>query len=203
MNFMTRFSCTAIPLLRRSICRGPSTRPSGQIIHYTGYVDEEAGAPEQVNRAGIVVSGGSSAASLPLYRAALEAARIVTHKDWHILIGRGIDDVAFEALARAAPAHAKVERARPDFRRLLAARRIVDQPSRIQHLRRSSAIRSARHSGAIRAGPRNRAAPARRKPATERPRTDPARNAPDRPRTCGFGRLCVGRAAPIRIRAWR
>ena len=92
-----------------------------KIIHYTGYVDEEAAAPEQVDRAGIVVSGGSSAASLPLYRAALEAARIVAHKNWHILIGRGIDDVAFETLSRAAPAHAKVERARPDFRRLLAA----------------------------------------------------------------------------------
>ena len=44
------------------------------LIRYTGYVDENEGSASEGARNGIVVSGGSSAASLPLYRTALGAA---------------------------------------------------------------------------------------------------------------------------------
>lgn len=68
----------------------------------------------------ILVSGGSSAASLPLYRAALAAASASELRPWHVLIGPAVDDATFAALQREAPPHATVERARPDFRNLMA-----------------------------------------------------------------------------------
>ena len=109
------------PALAPLNCRGPSTRAFRANHPLHRLCGRGSRRRNRWTAQEFVVSGGSSAASLPLYRAALEAARIVAHKNWHILIGRGIDDVAFETLSRAAPAHAKVERARPDFRRLLAA----------------------------------------------------------------------------------
>lgn len=94
-----------------------SVRP---LIRYTGYVDENAEPLPPASRQGILVSGGSSAASLPLYRAALAAAREIQDKPWRFLIGRGVDEENFQALLREAPSHVVVERARPDFRALLA-----------------------------------------------------------------------------------
>jgi predicted glycosyltransferase len=90
------------------------------LIRYTGYVDENEGAVPEIRRHGIVVSGGSSAASLPLYRTAVAAARDTTDRPWRILVGRGVAENDFHALQQSAPAHAVVERARPDFRALLA-----------------------------------------------------------------------------------
>ena len=76
------------------------------LIRYTGYVDEnEAAIPESI-RQGIVVSGGSSAASLPLYRAALAAAHRIADRPWRILVGRGVPEADFQALREGAPAHA-------------------------------------------------------------------------------------------------
>jgi len=89
------------------------------MLHVTGYVDESPETVASGDRSGIVVSGGSSAASLPLYRAALEAARQIPLRPWHILVGRGIAEADVAALAREAPPHVTVERARPDFRALL------------------------------------------------------------------------------------
>jgi predicted glycosyltransferase len=90
------------------------------LIHYTGYVDENDSHVPEARRHGIVVSGGSSAASLPLYRAALAAAWEITDRPWRVLIGRGVAEADFLALLESAPAHAMVERARPDFRALLS-----------------------------------------------------------------------------------
>ncbi len=90
------------------------------LIRYTGYVDENPEPLEQEGREGILVSGGSSAASLPLYRAAVAAAREIADRPWRILIGRGVSEADFAALRDGAPPHVTVERARPDFRRLLA-----------------------------------------------------------------------------------
>ena len=89
------------------------------LIRYTGYVDESEEAVPAIELRGIVVSGGSSAASLPLYRAAIEASRTVTDRPWHVLVGRGVAEAEFAALQATAPAHVTVERARPDFRHLL------------------------------------------------------------------------------------
>ena len=90
------------------------------LLRYTGYVDESAAPLPDTSRRGIVVSGGSSAASLPLYRTALEASRNLNDRPWRILVGRGVSDSDFLSLLASAPGHVAVERARPDFRSLLA-----------------------------------------------------------------------------------
>ncbi|WP_058618124.1 glycosyltransferase [Methylobacterium indicum] len=90
-------------------------------LRYTGYVDEGEGvsAPGEP-RSGIVVSGGSSAAGLPLQEAAVAAAALAPSLSWRILVGRAVPEPAFATLREAAPPNAIVERARPDFRALLA-----------------------------------------------------------------------------------
>jgi predicted glycosyltransferase len=90
------------------------------LLRYTGYVDEGASPRRTSRRQGILVSGGSSAASLPLYRAALGAARRITRESWRILVGNGVPAAEFDALRAEAPDHVTVERARRDFRTLLA-----------------------------------------------------------------------------------
>ena len=91
-------------------------------LHYTGYVGPEGRAPVAggTDAPTVLVSGGSSAAALPLYRAALAAARLRPGRPWHVLVGLGVDEAAFDALRAEAPANALVERARKDFRNLLA-----------------------------------------------------------------------------------
>ncbi|MCP8939206.1 glycosyl transferase family 28 [Alsobacter sp. SYSU M60028] len=92
-------------------------------LAYTGYV-AEADMPRRDDGPGageIVVSGGGSAASLPLYDAALGAAALLgPERRWRVLVGHGVHQAAFDALAARAPAHVTVERARPDFRAVLA-----------------------------------------------------------------------------------
>lgn len=90
-------------------------------LRYTGYVDEGTAMKPAATRGGILVSGGSSAASLPLYRAALEAASSITEEPWRILVGRSVPEEDYASIQASAPAHATVERARPDFRHLLAS----------------------------------------------------------------------------------
>jgi predicted glycosyltransferase len=97
----------------------PMDEEIAPLLHYTGYVDEGGPAERPSGeRRVILVSGGSSAAALPLYEAALGAARVVP-KPWRILVGPGVPQEDFERLRRAAPGHAAIERARPDFRVLL------------------------------------------------------------------------------------
>ncbi|KAB1076601.1 glycosyl transferase family 28 [Methylobacterium soli] len=89
-------------------------------LHYTGYIDEGAiVATASAPRAGIVVSGGSSAAGLGLYRAAAEAARLRPEWGWRILVGQRLPEADFAALSQGLPP-GTVARARPDFRALLA-----------------------------------------------------------------------------------
>lgn len=90
-------------------------------LRYTGYVDAD---PRPAAAAGprdrtILVAGGSSAAALPLYRAAIGAARRLPERPVRLLVGHGVAAADFALLAAAAPANARVERARPDFRDLL------------------------------------------------------------------------------------
>lgn len=93
------------------------------LLHYTGYIDEDAPLSFDVSEKDggeIIVSGGGSASSLPLYQAAIEASAIITDHQWRILIGRSVDDAAFNNLQVSAPSHVIVERARSDFTSLLA-----------------------------------------------------------------------------------
>lgn len=89
-------------------------------LRLTGYIDEAAPTERAIIPHGrILVSGGGSAASLPLYRAAIGAAQALPHTQWHVLVGHGVSEADFSALVEAAPASMLVERARKDFRALL------------------------------------------------------------------------------------
>ncbi|WP_375461816.1 glycosyltransferase family protein [uncultured Enterovirga sp.] len=92
-------------------------------LTYTGYIGpdawSESEAPSPRDDETILVSGGSSAAALPLYRAALGAAAERGNLRWHILVGAGVDEAGHQDLVRRAPSNATVERSRSDFRDLL------------------------------------------------------------------------------------
>ncbi|AWN34569.1 glycosyltransferase [Methylobacterium radiodurans] len=88
-------------------------------LRYTGYVDEGGAVPEAAERAGILVSAGSSAAGLGMLAAAAEAARRRPDLGWRILVGHGVPEADFSALGAGLPP-GTVERARPDYRALLA-----------------------------------------------------------------------------------
>lgn len=88
-------------------------------LHPTGYIDEGESPATAAARGGVVVSGGSSAAGLALYRAAAEAARLWPAPGWRVLVGGGVGEEAFAALRDRAPPGVVV-RARPGFRAILA-----------------------------------------------------------------------------------
>jgi predicted glycosyltransferase len=93
------------------------------LLRYTGYIDDASAASDGAGADGcgaILVSGGGSAASLPLYRSAVAAAREIIDRPWRLLIGAGVGEADFAALRAEAPPHVTVERARPDFPALLA-----------------------------------------------------------------------------------
>lgn len=93
-------------------------------LFYTGYVQDAAAAvPTPAASTGeIVVSGGGSAASLPLMHAALAAAT-GDERSWRLLVGHGVDEKTFAELQASAPGNAVVERVRSDFAALLRGAR--------------------------------------------------------------------------------
>jgi predicted glycosyltransferase len=92
----------------------------GAPLLYTGYVDVDPAARAMPENREVLVSGGSSAAALPLYRAALQAARRRSDLSWRILVGRGVGEAEYAALEELRPPNVILERARPDFRELMA-----------------------------------------------------------------------------------
>ncbi len=87
---------------------------------YTGYLGDDPPGDSSVGAedcAGdVVVTGGGSAAALPLYRAALEAARgWPGGPRWRILVGYGVPEEDFRGLSALAAGSTIVERVRPDF----------------------------------------------------------------------------------------
>lgn len=113
----------------------PVTPAVAAKLIYTGYLVSSAQRPhpeeprsgiskDESSRAGdgtILVSGGGSAAALPLFEAMLAAAGLLPERRFHLLAGQGVAEAQFTALQAAAPANATVERARPDFPALLKA----------------------------------------------------------------------------------
>ncbi|WP_185985072.1 glycosyltransferase [Aureimonas mangrovi] len=109
---------------RDTIALEASWPASGRLLshlHYTGYVTDAA-LPDEVERGDeIIVSGGGGIAGLPLFAAALEASeRRENSATWRVLVGHGVPEPEFERLAARAHPRLIVERARRDFRRLLA-----------------------------------------------------------------------------------
>ena len=98
-------------------------------LRYTGYVVAEMPAPGADERAGegeVIVSTGGGAVAAPLIEAAL-GARALSPLDaatWRLLVGPNTPEAEFQDLAARAPAGFVVERARPDFRALLARARL-------------------------------------------------------------------------------
>ena len=92
-----------------------------QKLRYTGYLTglDERAAPLEPGE--IVVSAGGSAVGLPLFELAIATAILMGNRTrWRILGGQGIGAAEFADLQGRAPAHVRVERARPDFPALLA-----------------------------------------------------------------------------------
>jgi predicted glycosyltransferase len=90
-------------------------------LHYTGYLADAAAKAAAIESGEIIVSGGGSAAALPLFELCVAAAGLLgPARGWRILVGRGVSEAAFAGLQDCAPAHVIVEWARPDFPALLA-----------------------------------------------------------------------------------
>ncbi|WP_332698344.1 glycosyltransferase family protein [Bosea sp. (in: a-proteobacteria)] len=99
----------------------PVTPAIAERLTYTGYLAAPAAqAPALDDTGEILVSGGGSAAGLPLFRLALAGARLMPARRWRILAGQGVPEAEFAELARQAPGNSIVEHARPDFPALLA-----------------------------------------------------------------------------------
>ena len=107
----------AVVTLERSWPIDDGIRP---LLRPTGYVDGGAPVSAQEHVGDIVVSGGSSTGGIRLYRTAVAAAALVRDLHWRVLVGAGVDEAEFGAIAAAAPGHMRVERARADFRALLS-----------------------------------------------------------------------------------
>ena len=133
----TSSSSTATRTSCRSTPPGPSTTRVRPLLRYTGYVDEgERGRAGGRSARGIVVSGGSSAAALPLYRAAIAAARPIPDQPWRVLVGNGRRGGRLRATS-ARGARARRRRARAaGLSRPPRRRGRLGQPGGLQHRRR-------------------------------------------------------------------
>ncbi len=112
--------------LERSFSR---THEIASKLRYTGYVLDDAPLADPEDQAGegeVIVSIGGGAVGAPLVEAALAARARTPLKDaiWRVLIGPNMPEASFRAMAAGAPAGTLVERARPDFRALLARGRL-------------------------------------------------------------------------------
>lgn len=98
----------------------PVTPALAAKLRYTGYVAPPAPRPhpEDAGTGEILVSAGGGAVGDPIFHAALAAARLTPDLAWRLLVG-GHDLDRIAALRAEAPANAKVEPARPDFRQML------------------------------------------------------------------------------------
>ena len=109
-----------------------SFTPAAEIadkLRYTGYVTAGAPASSDTGTAPtgeVLVSTGGGAVAGPLIEAALEARPLTAVADvpWRLLIGHNLAEAEFRRFAAAAPEGVRIERARPDFRQLLARARL-------------------------------------------------------------------------------
>ncbi|WP_066477124.1 glycosyltransferase [Bosea sp. WAO] len=98
----------------------PVTPVIAERLHYTGYLATPAASTSEQEESGeILVSGGGSAAALPLFRLAVATAGLLPRRDFRVLVGKAVPEPEFAGLMRHAPGNVVVERARPDFPALL------------------------------------------------------------------------------------
>lgn len=102
----------------------PRMAEIADVSRYTGYV-ADAALPRQPAGPGageVIVSTGGGAVSDDMLQAAIDSRARSTLADipWRVLIGHNLPEAEFRAYRDAAPGGVIVERARPDFRQLLA-----------------------------------------------------------------------------------
>ena len=98
----------------------PEAAAVAGLIAYTGFLGGGTPAPGQPTNE-IIVSAGGGAVGRHLENTAGAAAQQWTgHETWRLLIGANRPDDAIAQLVKDAPPNLLVERARPDFRQLLA-----------------------------------------------------------------------------------
>ena len=90
-------------------------------VRYTGFIAPPPTGPhpDGLGQGEVLVSAGGGAVGMPLFRAALQAARIDPDRHWRLLVGGADANRVVELQAEAAP-NTTVEPARPDFRQMLA-----------------------------------------------------------------------------------
>ena len=94
-------------------------------LHYTGYVIEPATVartPAPNGHGEVIVSAGGGGVGEKLLMAALggRAMTGLAHAVWRVLVGVSVPDAQFHSVRDRAPEGVIVERARPDFRGMLA-----------------------------------------------------------------------------------
>lgn len=90
-------------------------------LQYTGFVTQPAPTPHPTlaGSGEVLVSAGGGAVGLPVFRAALEAAKLTPELTWRLLVGGTDPGALCQELQSAAPPNVHVEASRPDFRQML------------------------------------------------------------------------------------
>lgn len=98
----------------------PFAAELGAKLVHTGYVAPPPGRLASDERSEILVSAGGGAVGAGLCAIALEAARLLVERPWRLITGSMFPPAQLAALTRAAPAHVRIERSRPDLFALIA-----------------------------------------------------------------------------------
>ncbi|NVK16994.1 MAG: glycosyltransferase [Rhodobacteraceae bacterium] len=90
-------------------------------LRYTGYVAPAAAGshPDHAGAGEVLVSAGGGSVGTPLYRCALEAARLMPGTPWRLLVGGSDADVRIAEFSESR-SPALLEPARQDFRQMLS-----------------------------------------------------------------------------------
>lgn len=91
-------------------------------LRYTGYVAPAPAGPhpDGTGRDEVIVSAGGGPVGLPVFRAAIGAARLMPDRRWRLLVGGGDARNQLDRLQDLSPpGNAILEPARPDFRNML------------------------------------------------------------------------------------
>lgn len=91
------------------------------MLHYTGYVAPAPAGPhpDRTGENEVLVTAGGGSVGDGLFRAALSAAALDPSRTWRLLVGGADRQDRIATLRANAPANARIEATRPDFRQML------------------------------------------------------------------------------------
>ncbi|UWQ80088.1 glycosyltransferase [Leisingera sp. S132] len=109
------------PAATRLNASWPVSKMLAAKLRYTGYVAPATAGPhpDQAGAGEVLVSAGGGSVGTPLYRCALEAARLMPGTPWRLLVGGSDADVRIAEFSTAR-SPALLEPARHDFRQMLS-----------------------------------------------------------------------------------